>query len=204
MRTVTSSPSFSRVTCVRCSTEYLVSPDAWLPSCPNCGRAPVSLRQRVRSNKLAAVLAILAGATLAMGFSQPFMTMEKLGTRNTFSLVGGVMELIERGNVFIGAVLLIFSVIFPVAKIAALLLATSAMVPLSTRVRHLLHRAADLTGKYSMLDVLVIAVIIVLVKFNGLAKVEARAGTLWFCAAVLLSLLAGLFVKVEEKAETHA
>lgn len=138
-----------------------------------------------------------------MGFAQPFMTMEKLGQRNTFSLVGGVMELFDRGNVVLAAVLLIFSVIFPIAKVVALLLATSSLVPLSGRARHLLHKAADLTGKYSMLDVLVIAVIIVLVKFQGLAKVEAHAGTIWFCSAVLLSLLSGLFVKTHAAETRH-
>jgi paraquat-inducible protein A len=194
---VSSAAASSRITCARCASEYVVAANAWFPACPRCGRAPIALRKRLQNNKLAAVLAVLAGAALAMGFSQPFMTMDKLGTRNTFSLVGGVLELFERGNVYIGAVLLIFSVVFPVAKICALLLATTTLVPLSPRVRHVLHRAADLTGKYSMLDVLVIAVIIVLVKFNGLAKVEAHGGTAWFCSAVLLSLLAGLFVKVQ-------
>jgi paraquat-inducible protein A len=199
-----SSVASTPVTCPRCASEYVVASSAWLPACPKCGRAPVALRKRIGNNKLAAVLAVCAGTALVMGFSKPFMTMEKLGTRNTFSLVEGVVELIQHGNVFIGSVLLIFSVVFPVAKILALLCATSTLVPLSGRVRHVLHRAADLTGKYSMLDVLVIAVIIVLVKFNGLAKVEAHSGTIWFCCAVLLSLLAGLFVKIPAPSERHA
>lgn len=135
---------------------------------------------------------------LAIGFTQPFLTMENLGERTTFSLITGVRELFDRGYVILGSVLLIFSVLFPIAKIIALLLATSRLVPLSMKSRHRLHRAADLTGKYSMLDVLVVAVIIVLVRFKGMADVEAHAGTAWFCAAVLLSMFAGLCVRIPE------
>jgi paraquat-inducible protein A len=186
--------------CPRCSTAYAIATSTWLPACPNCGRAPISLRTRVRDNRLAAVIAGLAGFTLAVGFTQPFLTMEKLGERTTFSLITGVRELFERGYVILGCVLLIFSVLFPIAKILALLLATSRLVPLSMRSRHRLHRAAELTGKYSMLDVLVVAVIIVLVRFNGMADVEAHAGTAWFCAAVLLSMLAGLCVQIPQAA----
>jgi paraquat-inducible protein A len=175
-----------------------------MPACPRCGRAPVPLRARLRDNRIAAVLCVLAAITLAVGFSQPFLTMETLGQRSTFSLLGGVLELFDRGYWIIGSVLLVFSIVFPVAKIIALLLATSGAAPLSLRLRHRLHRAAELTGKYSMLDVLVVAVIIVLVKFNGMANAQAHSGTAWFCAAVLLSMLAGLCAKIPEHATEPA
>ena len=153
----------------------------------------------MRDNRIAAVLCILAGVTLAAGFTQPFLTMEQLGQRNTFSLIGGVSELFDRGYWIIGSVLFVFSIIFPIAKILAILLATSGLMPLSLKARRRLHRAAELTGKYSMLDVLVVAVIIVLVKFNGLANAQAHSGTAWFCAAVLLSMLAGLCTRLPEE-----
>lgn len=185
--------------CRRCGEAFAFDERAWLPACPSCGAAAVPLRERIASNRAAAVLAVLAMICLGVGLSTPFMTMEKLGERNTFSLVGGVMELFHRGNIIIGSVLLIFSVIFPIVKLFALLAATSRHAPLSTQWRKILHKAADLTGKYSMLDVMVVAVIIVLVKFKSLAHVEAHSGVVWFCAAVLMSLLAGLCVKIPEE-----
>lgn len=191
-------------TCRRCGEPFAFETRAWLPACPTCGAAAVPLRQRVPSNRLAAVLAVLALLCLGVGLSTPFMTMDKLGTRNTFSLVGGVIELFERGNVVIGAVLLVFSVIFPIVKLLALLAATSSHAPLTTQWRKVLHKAADLTGKYSMLDVMVIAVIIVLVKFKDLAHVEAHGGVVWFCAAVVLSLLAGLCAKIPGEEPANA
>jgi paraquat-inducible protein A len=184
------------VQCRRCGGAFAFDDRTWLPACPSCGTAAVPLRDRFASNRVAAVLAVLALICLGVGLSTPFMTMEKLGDRTTFSLVGGVVELFERGNVIIGSVLLIFSVIVPIVKLFALLTATSRHAPITTRWRKILHKAADLTGKYSMLDVMVIAVIIVLVKFKNLAHVEAHSGVIWFCAAVLMSLLAGLCVRI--------
>ena len=156
----------------------------------------------MQSNSLAAASAIVAAAMLAVAFWQPFLTMEKLGERRSFSLPGGVAEMYDRGYFVIGTVLLVFCVIFPVVKLLALLLATSRLVPLSLRARRVMHKAADLTGKYSLLDVLVVAVFIVLVRFQNLAHVEANAGTVWFCGAVLMSMFAGLCVRLPEKEAT--
>ena len=57
-----------------------------------------------------------------------------------------------------------------------------------------------LTGKYSLLDILVVAIMIVLVKFQGIAEVRAQSGTFLFCVAIFLSMLAGLFVDLDEVA----
>ena len=187
------------LTCRRCRETFAYDDRAWLPACPKCGAAPVPLRERFASNRVAAVLAVTAMICLGIGLASPFMTMDKLGTRNTFSLVGGIRELFDRGNIVIGAVLLVFSVIFPIVKLIALLAATSSHAPITTKWRRVLHKAADLTGKYSMLDVMVIAVIIVLVKFKNLAHVEAHSGVVWFCGAVLMSLLAGLCVRIKDE-----
>ena len=53
---------------------------------------------------------------------------------------------------------------------------------------------AMLTGKYSLLDILVVAIMIVLVKFQGIGRGAAQPGTVLFCVAILLSILAGVFV----------
>jgi len=124
--------------------------------------------------------------------------MTKLGSERVFSLVGGIVELFRAGNVFIGAILFLFSVVFPFAKLAAFLAATSAIAPLSQATRRRLHHVAVLTGKYSLLDILVVAIMIVLVKFQGVAEVHARSGTILFCVAILLSIVAGFLVRLDD------
>ena len=66
------------------------------------------------------------------------------------------------------------------------------------QARKRLHLLAVFTGKYSLLDILVVAIIIVLVKFKGLAEAHAEFGTTLFCIAIFLSILAGFAVKLDD------
>src|SRR5262245_1428660 len=161
--------------CRRCKREYeLPAARTLLCACPHCGAAPVPLWKRIsRHNGLAAVLCVAALVTLAVADVMPFISMSKLGEERVFSLISGIVELFDRGNVFIGTILLVFSLIFPFAKLLALLAATSALTKLSAQGRRRLHRVAVLTGKYSLLDILVVAIMIVVVKFQGVAEVRA-------------------------------
>jgi paraquat-inducible protein A len=154
------------------------------------------LPRGLTGNGAAATLAVLGVTLLVVGLSQPFMTMTTLGQQRDFSLVGGIAKLYADNHVGLAALLFAFSVVFPFAKLLALLVATSTLANLSMRTRRALHKAAELTGKYSLLDVLVIAVLVVLIKFKGVAEVEPKAGVAWFCAAVFCSMLAGLCVRL--------
>ncbi len=190
------------VTCRRCGGGYtLDAGPTMLAACPHCGAAPAPLLRRINRNGVAAVLALAAAVVLALAFVTPMLAMATLGEVRTFSLVGGIAELWRRGERLIAAVLFLFSVIFPVLKLALLLTATSRYTPLAARWRRRLHHLAAATGKYSLLDVLVIAVMVVLVKFEGMVEVEARAGTLLFCVAVLLSMAAGWCAYLSERKE---
>src|SRR6185436_17503830 len=118
--------STSPITCRRCGREYVLA-RVFLPACPHCGAAPIPLRQRLRHNGVAAVLSVLALITLSIAINLPFISMSKLGEERSFSLLGGIMELFHTQQALIGTVLLVFSVLFPFAKLLALLIATSAL-----------------------------------------------------------------------------
>jgi len=70
---------------------------------------------------------------------------------------------------------LLFSVVFPIVKLVILLAATSSLVSMSDIARRRMHTIAMVTGKYSLLDLVVVAVMIVMVKFGQMAEVHARA-----------------------------
>lgn len=184
----------SSIICRRCARGYILRAGAFMPACPHCGASPRGLFSRLRDNRLAAVVATLALVTLAAALTMPFMDMTTLGRRREFSLLGGIAQLFDDSHYTIGTILLVFSVIFPIAKLTALLVATSKLANVSLRTRKILHKAADLTGKYSILDVLVVAVLIVMIKFRNIAEVHPRVGVTVFCAAVVLSIIAGMCV----------
>jgi paraquat-inducible protein A len=191
------------IRCRRCRRRYSLPTEpirGVLVACPNCGAAPHALWRSIhlRHNGLAAVLSVLAIIVLTIAIFLPFVSMTKLGDERVFSLVGGIAELFRGGQVFIGVVLFTFSVVFPYAKLVALLVATSSLVSLSATARKRLHHLAVITGKYSLLDILVIALMIILVKFKNLAEVRAMPATVLFCAAIFLSIAAGFCVDLDE------
>lgn len=185
-------------TCRRCGQRYRIERDQWLQSCPRCGASPAPLRLKIRNNALAAVLSLVALVILVRGQTMPFIQSSKLGEVKTYSLISGIRELYKLNYYFIASILLIFSVIFPIVKLIFLLLATSALLPIDSVARRRMHQFAEITGKYSLLDVLVAAVTIVVVRFNSLAEVRAMPGTIVFCIAVLLSLLASAAVDLKK------
>lgn len=164
---------------------------AALAACPHCG---ASVRPMLRDNRIAAVLALLALGVLTAGILLPFISMSKFGVEQSYSLIGGIIELFDRGYTFLGSILLVFSVIFPYAKLIGLLLATSSLANISDRARQRLHHIAAVTGRYSLLDILVVAIMIVVVRFEQLLEVRAEAGTICFGIAVFMSIAAGFCV----------
>ena len=187
------------VTCRRCGQTYLARPGRWLQACPRCAASPTPLRVLFHDNRVAAVMAVIALLVLVRGQTMPFISATNLGQTNVYSLVGGIKDLYQLGYWFIASILLIFSVMFPIAKLTLIFLATTSLVPFSPQARHRMHRFAVATGKYSLLDVLVVAVSIVVIRFGALAQVSALPGTVVFCVAVILSILAGHAVKLENE-----
>ena len=198
--TAPSSPSSASIPCRRCGQAYLPDPSLLFPACPHCGAATTPLFKRLRDNRLAALLSFAAAAALAIGILLPFVSIRnEIAGHKTYSMLGGILELFQRGNLLMGTILLVFSIVFPCAKLLTLLIATSRLVPISAEARHRLHVAAALTGRYSMLDLLVIAVMIIVLKFDGLVDVRAEPGTVMFSVAVFLSIVAGFCTNLDEK-----
>lgn len=103
------------------------------------------------------------------------------------SIVEGIQRLIETGHFFVAVIILTFSIIFPLWKLGVLWAAAWASEHGERPVR-LLRIVANL-GKYSMIDVLVVALLVVVIKgLPGGSKVELGAGFYTFSMSVLLAL----------------
>lgn len=170
-------------------------------ACPHCGATVGRRPKATRSNQHAATLAILAEAVLVAAVLLPFMSVVKLGETETYSLVGGIREMWNQEEVGLALIIGTFSLAFPLLKNALLLAATTTILPLSAGHRRGLHAFAAKTGKYSMLDVFVVAIIVVVVKLGKSTEVAVRSGTFLFCAAIALSMAASAFVQIGERHE---
>jgi paraquat-inducible protein A len=90
-------------------------------------------------------------------------------------------------------IVFIASICVPVLKIAVLLLlllTTHARSGWRQRGRTRLYRMVEFIGRWSMLDVFVVALLLSLVQFDLLAQVRAGPGIVPFCAVVILTMLA--------------
>lgn len=157
--------------------------------------------RRVRTNKNAATLAFLTLGMLIPGLTLPFVHSSIVGEERTYSVLTGIGRLYLDGNIFLAIVILVFSVIFPFVKAVFLLTATSSFIPLGRVGRARLAHLAITTGKYSLLDLLVVALLIVIVQVDGLAKVEPRIGTVFFGLSVFLAMLAGLCIHFPDRTD---
>ncbi len=144
---------------------------------------------RVISNQQAKRLLWLLSLTTVLfvvGIFMSMLTVTKLLVfNNTFSVVSGIVELLRNGQYPLFVVVIAFSVILPLMKIGILYLILSRgrnHNPGIKRYLSLMHEY----GRWAMLDVMVVAVLIVTVKLGAVASIEVHAGLYVFGAAVLL------------------
>lgn len=143
-------------------------------------------------------LAILGAAVcLALGISLPIIRLTKYVLWSTeHSLLSTVTVLIEDGQSFLGGTVLVFSIILPILKLLYLLLVST--LPAAEIIRH--HRrlrALEWLGKWSMHDVLVLALTIFFIKAQGIYDAASLSGVYYFTAAVVLMILSYSWLRNE-------
>lgn len=106
---------------------------------------------------------------------------------NTFSVLSGAFGLLKEGQFFLFIVITGFSVVLPLLKMAVLYQLLSTKQQTSVHLDRYLQWM-HLFGKWSMLDVFVVAVLVVAVKLGAIASVEMRFGLYAFTAAVVLTM----------------
>jgi paraquat-inducible protein A len=130
----------------------------------------------------------IASILLFIGLLAPIITLSKFVLiQNTFSVLSGVIELMREGQIFLFLVITGFSVVLPVLKLIVLYRLVSKNVAANEKLKKLLHWM-HLYGKWSMLDVFVVAVLVVAVKLGAIADVEMRYGLYAFATSVLLTM----------------
>ena len=143
-------------------------------------------------------LAILAASVcLALGITMPIVKLTKLVFWTTqHSLASTVVHLFEDSQWFLATVILLFSIVFPVLKLLyLLLLSTLSREDIARRSRQL--RALEWLGKWSMHDVLVLALTIFFIKSQGVYDATSLNGVYFFTAAVILMILSYAWLRTD-------
>lgn len=162
-----------RAVCTRCGTRY---------SPPGCRRTTASRT---------AAAAIAAFVLFWPAVLCPILEIEKLGVRTQSSLLGGTIDLLKHGNWLVGGIVLLFSVVFPLTKIV-LLLELSLLEFLHRRHKATTLRIMEHAGKWSMMDVMLLAFLVMLVKLGNLVEFHLGPAVIAFVLCVAMSMVASI------------
>lgn len=108
-----------------------------------------------------------------------------------YSVWSGIREFYKSGEPFLAGLIFCFSLVFPLVKFSLGLLCAAGRNFMSPGLRRRIVAVTSWTAKYSMLDVMVIAMLVLLVKVNEYVRILPSLGLYLFSAAILLSALAG-------------
>ncbi len=133
--------------------------------------------------------AILAAILLVTGWVLPIMTVERLlFLSNEISILQGVAELWSEDEIFLAVVIGTFSVVLPAVKLALALYLWFHAEAGSRRSRRTLT-VLEMAGRWSMLDVFVVALLVVAIRTSLINDVTVHPGVYVFTAAIVLSLV---------------
>ena len=121
----------------------------------------------------------------------PILRIDQFGASRENSLLGGTFELLRHGSWFVGGVVLVFSIVLPMLKIVGLLELTAWQLTHRTS-RAWVYHFVELAGRWGMLDVLLLALLVMAVKVGELVEFSFGPGVFAFAACVLCNMLASL------------
>ncbi|MEZ6121920.1 MAG: paraquat-inducible protein A [Planctomycetaceae bacterium] len=159
--------------------------------CTRCGARISKPGCRRTASSRTAACALAAFALFWPAVLCPILQIEKLGHRQQSSILGGTIDLLSHGNWLVGGVVLLFSIVFPLTKIV-LLLELSLLNFLHRRHKATTLRIMEHVGKWSMMDVMLLAFLVMLVKLGNLVHFEFGPAVLAFVACVTMSMIASL------------
>ena len=159
--------------------------------CPRCGghlhvRKPESIR-RVWGFLIAAYMLYVPANVL------PIMNTSSLFGAQNDTILSGVVYLWQTGSFGTAAIVFIASVVVPIAKLVVLTYLVISVQRRSTwrpLLRSRLFMIVGFIGRWSMLDIFVVAVLVALVQIKAVAQIEAGPAAVAFGAVVVLTIFA--------------
>jgi paraquat-inducible protein A len=139
---------------------------------------------------------LLAAAFILFGIGIffPFFHVTKFWVfDDAVSVVGGIITLFHEGEYFLFAILTLFTLVFPCVKLGLLTVTWLEREHDLARVRRLHHWVESL-GKWSMLDVFVVAILIVAMKSASVAEIHIGSGLYLFTFSVIATQFASMWI----------
>ncbi|MBN7786231.1 paraquat-inducible protein A [Ponticoccus gilvus] len=174
------------VACTRCGRVHRPSDGA----CTRCG-APLNPAGR---KSMQAVWAwLVAGVVVYIPANiYPMLRTSTLLDQSESTIVGGAIELVHHGSYAVAAIVFIASVLIPVGKFIAIGYLALDLTPstlLNKHQRHRLYEVVEFIGRWSMIDVFVVAILSALVQLGSVAIINPGIAAVSFALSVAFTML---------------
>lgn len=151
------------------------------------------IKSRQRAGVTIVLMLLAALGFFVAGIFLPFTAVTKLWLfENQISVYQGLILLWKGGELFLFLILFVFTICFPLVKINALL-ALWLYPGLTVDRAKAFFKFVSNMGKWSMLDVFVVAILVLTVKSGGLASIRVQSGFFLFFISVMLTQFASLW-----------
>lgn len=179
---------------IQCHTCHKVVPEEFNNSdCPRCGstlqkRLPQTMH-KTWALVMTSILMLFPANLL------PIMEVSFLGIPDRSTIMDGIIYFFQHGSYFIGLIIFTASILVPIFKIIGLTILLLTTRPCATgflKQKTAMYRFIVFIGRWSMLDVFVIALLTSLVDFGFFTSIHAAPGATFFCLVVASTMLAAI------------
>jgi len=161
--------------------------------CPRCG---ARLHAR-KPNSIAKTWALILAAFIFYIPANvlPVTRVISFGKAQTDTIMSGVIYFVQSGSWPIALVIFVASIFVPLIK---LIILTFLLISVQTKSRWRpkdrtrLYRITEAVGRWSMVDIYVITILVALVKLGALATIEAGPGAVFFAGVVVITMFAAM------------
>ena len=178
------------------NTDYLKSKDNVEAATKRitCPRCDATLHSRIPNSLGKTTALVFAAAFMYIPANiLPIMNVTYLGSGQADTIIGGTLHLLEEGMWPLALIVFVASIIVPLLKLlvmSGLLISVKLHSNWRPAQRTHLFHVTEFIGRWSMVDIFVLAILVALVQFGNLASVDAGLGALSFAMVVILTMLA--------------
>ena len=163
-------------------------------SSSRCYRCDSPVHVRIPNSIERTVALLIASVALYIPANlYPIMITEQQGSATESTIIGGVILLWGMGSYAVAFIIFVASILVPIAKIlslSTLCVTVGRKQTTSRRQRTIMYRITELIGKWSMVDVFVVAILVALIQITGIVVISPGGAALAFAAMVIVTMIA--------------
>lgn len=193
MKSMTTAKQASLISCRMCGQLSRVGKTSTHLICPHCEADVCERKPNSISRTWALVIA--AVALYIPANILPVMTVISMGKGEPDTILSGIKHLIESGMWPLAVVVFFASITVPMLKLLGLtflLISVQRKSHWNPKDRTKLYRIIESVGRWSMVDIFMVSILIALVKLGTLATIVPGAGATFFAGVVVITMFAAM------------